>query len=310
MTSNSLLDFRNFEYIINNDICKGNVHILILVHTAPNHFHHRNVIRSTWGNLEPEFPVIKIVFLLAATEEFQANIERENYSYRDIVQGNFLDSYRNLTYKHVMGLSWASENCAHAKYLLKMDDDIFMDVYQLLDYIYAKFKYFDLENNIACYFQKHMPVVRDPVSKWYVSKAEFSSDTFDDYCSGWAYLTTPHAAKSLIYSARKLPYFWVDDVHLTGSAAKGAGIGKISLNYLYALETDGLIEWVSNSNGLKWDKVFAPTWGDLILTRKAHEKAKQCYISKCKCCYARKTTLRPTTVSTTAKGVAILLHAL
>lgn len=39
-------------------------------------------------------------------ESLQNAINEESERYHDLVQGNFVDSYRNLTYKHVMGLKW------------------------------------------------------------------------------------------------------------------------------------------------------------------------------------------------------------
>ncbi|KAG8182948.1 hypothetical protein JTE90_003326 [Oedothorax gibbosus] len=301
------LDNYTFDYLIENDICENVPYLLILVHSASNHFEHRNVIRETMGNPGGKLPSIKVAFLLAITEDLQDKIWEENQKHADIIQGNFVDSYRNLTYKHAMGLSWASSNCNRTKYIMKMDDDIFVDIYQLVDYIKNKLGDLHLQKNIACYYQRSMPVVRDTVSKWYVSKTEYQSDTFDDYCSGWAYITTPKVAGLLYEAVKKLPFFWVDDVHLTGSAAQVAGVGRIRLNQLYALETDGLLDWTRSKAELRWDKVFAPTWGDLDLSRRAHKKARMCHNRLCKCCYRKPTTPRPTTSSTTVKGSAQLI---
>ena len=70
-------------------------------------------MRSTWGR--PVIPNVetKLVFLLGATEnaELQENIERENSDYHDIVQGDFIDTYHNLSYKSIMGKLWVSEYC-------------------------------------------------------------------------------------------------------------------------------------------------------------------------------------------------------
>lgn len=304
---NSLINFRNFKYIIKNDICSEETFLVILIHSAPNHFHHRNLIRSTWGNPGITFLTINVVFLLAVAPEFQEDIKEENKQYKDIIQGNFVDSYHNLTYKHIMGLKWASENCRQAKYLMKMDDDIFMNIYQFLKYINKHFTPFKLQTNIACFKQSGMPVVRDPVSKWYVSKAEYTSDVFENYCSGWAYLTTINAAHLLVRTVNKLKYFWVDDVFVTGTAAKIANISHIKINDLYDLESGGLIDWSNNSDKTMWNKVFAPTWGDLVLSRKAYRKTLTCWVKGCKCCYIRKTTPIPTQTTTRRKGIAKLL---
>ena len=48
---------------------------------------------------------------------------------QDLVQGNFLDTYYNLTYKSVMGHLWVSEFCRQAELVVKTDDDIYVDLY-------------------------------------------------------------------------------------------------------------------------------------------------------------------------------------
>ena len=40
----------------------------------------------------------------------------------------FQDIYYNLTLKTVMGLKWSSIYCSQAKYVMKTDDDIFVNV--------------------------------------------------------------------------------------------------------------------------------------------------------------------------------------
>ena len=44
--------------------------------------------------------------------ELQEEIERENSEHHDIIQGDFVDTYRNLSYKNIMGKLWVSEFCA------------------------------------------------------------------------------------------------------------------------------------------------------------------------------------------------------
>ena len=51
---------------------------------------------------------------------------------QDLVQGNFLDTYYNLTYKSVMGHLWVSEFCRQAELVVKTDDDIYVDLYGAL----------------------------------------------------------------------------------------------------------------------------------------------------------------------------------
>ena len=45
----------------------------------------------------------------------QAAIVAENARHGDLVQGDFHDSYHNLTYKHIMALDWAVSFCPQAR---------------------------------------------------------------------------------------------------------------------------------------------------------------------------------------------------
>ena len=53
----------------------------------------------------------------------QSYIKEEFDKYGDTVQGNFIDSYQNLTHKAVLGLRWLSQFCPEAAYAIKADDD-------------------------------------------------------------------------------------------------------------------------------------------------------------------------------------------
>ena len=59
----------------------------------------------------------------------QQELERENSLHHDLVQGNILDTYINLTFKSVMGHLWVSEFCRQAEVVVKADDDIYVDLY-------------------------------------------------------------------------------------------------------------------------------------------------------------------------------------
>ncbi len=56
-------------------------------------------------------------------------------AYGDLVQENFIDSYRNLTLKTLMGIRWASIHCSNAKFVVKIDDDVIINPFYLLNYL-------------------------------------------------------------------------------------------------------------------------------------------------------------------------------
>ena len=92
-----------------------------------------NIFRSSWGN--PDIPgvVTKLAFFLGRPEDGkkQEKLQEENKKSGDIVQGDFLDTYRNLSYKAIMANLWVSEFCDQAEFVVKTDDDIFIDLYEV-----------------------------------------------------------------------------------------------------------------------------------------------------------------------------------
>ncbi|XP_022652071.1 lactosylceramide 1,3-N-acetyl-beta-D-glucosaminyltransferase-like isoform X3 [Varroa jacobsoni] len=290
-TDDHLVDFPKFWYVLNTTPCSGKESLVVLVHSAPNHYAQRDSIRSTWGQGSQRLKKfwIKLVFLLAAVEDEAQNwkIQLEHLRYRDIVQvvisndlGNFIDAYRNLTYKHVMGLKWAWENCPRAPWLLKMDDDIFVHLFNLYKMVKE-----DNREKLICYVQKQMPVTRDEGSKWRVTIPEYPLMFYEDYCSGWAYLMTPNIARRLYVESRYRPYFWVDDVHVTGTLAKMAGVPRVAINSKFTTVAESAIMWSNDDGNKEWKYIFGPTWGDPDLAAKAHSKAVDCQRRQCRCCF-------------------------
>ena len=61
----------------------------------------------------------------------QKQLEEESSKYGDIIQGDFLDTYHNLSYKATMGNLWVAEFCSQAEFVVKTDDDQFIDLYEV-----------------------------------------------------------------------------------------------------------------------------------------------------------------------------------
>ena len=127
--------------------------------------------------------------------KLQASLYRENYHHRDIIQGNFIDSYRNLTYKHAMGLKWVKYFCNGADYVLKTDDDNYINIFGVIRFLKTlnwrwnanapnsinnlnEIRRQPLESNLmACFLIKNSFAKRSFRSKWRVS-FQVNFDTF------------------------------------------------------------------------------------------------------------------------------------
>ena len=61
----------------------------------------------------------------------QRRLEEESSKHGDLVQGDFLDTYHNLSYKAIMGNLWVAEFCSQAEFVVKTDDDMYVDLYEV-----------------------------------------------------------------------------------------------------------------------------------------------------------------------------------
>lgn len=253
----NLIDLKDFRFTINFSNCSSDSSerikrdslksderrsplVLVLVHSAPTNWYKRNTIRDTWGQHDPR---AKLVFLLGAVNSsiLQRRIEQENRMYDDIVQGSFLDAYRNMTYKHVMALKWFTYHCPEAKYILKADDDVFVNTPALYDVLETATQRRRL---LFCQEIRKAPVKRTHRSKWYVSIPEYRNKYYPSHCPGYSIIYTPDVAFLLYREAQQQPYFWIDDVHLTGTIAQriNATITPTGSMLLNKSQKDAIIE--------------------------------------------------------------------
>lgn len=220
-----LIDLMNFEYLINHRACnelKQQPTVVMMVHSAPDNFHKRKVIRETWGEKDPNS---LLIFLLGSVNStyLQTKIEVESKVNGDVVQGNFGDAYRNMTYKHVMGLKWFVYHCPIARFLLKTDDDVFINTPLLYSYLHHPTR-LPSERLLFCYESLRVKVKRTFRSKWRVSYDEYMDSYYPNHCPGFSILYSADVVHQLYRKAQNLPYFWIDDVHITGNVASKLNI--------------------------------------------------------------------------------------
>ncbi|GAB0090256.1 Hexosyltransferase [Sergentomyia squamirostris] len=227
-----LIDLVDFKYVIEQKSCselRVQPLVLILVHSAPGNQHKRDVIRQTWGREDAR---ARLLFLLGAVSSpaLQGDLEQENRQHGDLVQGNFIDAYRNMTYKHVMALKWFTHSCPEAHFLLKTDDDVFVNSPTMFDFMENGV---DRRRLVACYEVAGARVKRSYRSKWRVSTKEYREKYYPAYCPGFSIIYSPDAVVLLYGEAQRNPYFWIDDVHVTGTLVQKTNMTITALNTLF-----------------------------------------------------------------------------
>ena len=130
-----------YQYLIDpgSSVCKekSDVLLLIYVYSVSANFKQRTVKRNSWGQLNhTHISRTRIIFILGqpGNPSEQTGIQQESDQFGDIVQADFLDTYRNLTLKGFTALKWISSYCAQAKFVSKIDDDTFVNTFELVAY--------------------------------------------------------------------------------------------------------------------------------------------------------------------------------
>jgi hypothetical protein len=206
------------------------------------------MLRETWANVTLFRNItFRVVFLLGVSpatdgrsSQQQHDIEQEFVKYGDIVQGNFIDTYKNLSLKALVGLRWVSEFCPEAEYVLKADDDAFVNIFELIPLMNA---HANKSNVIICsrWGENLMPILRDRKTcmKWCVQSDEFKGrDFYPSYCAGIGYVVSRPLVPLLYNASKYTPFFWVDDVYVTGMLTKNIPVNityvDVSTNFTMA----------------------------------------------------------------------------
>ncbi|KAB7505308.1 Beta-1,3-galactosyltransferase 5 [Armadillidium nasatum] len=199
------------------EVCPNNgrdLKVLILITTAPDHEKHRNAIRMTWGHFALRKD-IALGFMVGRTSrgDVQSVIDKENERYGDIIEANFVDHYSNLTLKTVAMLEWAKTYCSEAPFVLKTDDDMFINVPLLLAFIHVKK---NDKNAMYGRLAKGWKPVRNKKSKYFVDTSTYSRIRYPDFLTGPAYLLTNDVIEKSYNKLLSTVFFFLEDVLVTG----------------------------------------------------------------------------------------------
>ena len=187
-----LLPFpHNFEILLKpkTNFCDKDTLLITMVTIAPSQFNTRSLIRNTWGNTT-RFSNTRVIFLVGRSrnETINQKLVIESDYFKDILQEDFLDSYNNLTKKVIMGLKWVNENCKSIKFVMKIDDDIFVNTEALIKFLEnLKNPNQNTKTQIG-YCYSNIKVIRNKFSKFYVPYLDYPNEYFPDFCVGSVYL--------------------------------------------------------------------------------------------------------------------------
>ena len=236
-------DHCNFSFLIEGaTICQDQMpFLMILVPSLPHQQYNRQIIRETWGQFSRNNTVnslfrskiIKLAFLLGrwTDNKTKHDVLKEKKEFGDIIVGDFEDSYKNLTRKILFGLKWMSIYCGEADFILKVDEDIYINIPKLVDTLTRHPA--NMTGSIYGHLYTGGRVERH--GRWAVSREEFPLLNYPPYMSGNAYVISGATAPKLLYTSKYLPYLPIEDAFITGVLPRVTEISQFHV--------DGFTSW-------------------------------------------------------------------
>lgn len=209
-----------------------------------------------------------------AEQAVQRVLGREHDRYGDLIQCRVRDTYTNLTLKSIAALEWTNQYCPLARYLLKTDDDMFIDVHRLLKFIdkveteAIRENHFHTRSHVpmqsnelpnvnrnvfesisASDFNIELPAtiwgrlahgwrpIRQHNSKYYVSRTQYAGQVYPDFCTGPAYLMTQSAVRPIYEAALGRDFEVMDDDDSGGNDYEETGNNNKKGSTVYSNRT-------------------------------------------------------------------------
>lgn len=245
--------FSNYRYLLDHwEKCRNqDILLLLFVKTSPENTKRREAIRSTWGNesyiRHTLGANVKVVFVLGAPRTapeapsgparaakpsatiksdksvIQDQLVREDRLNGDLIQQDFMDTFHNLTLKLIQQFHWAHTRCAHARFVMTADDDIFVHMPNLVGYLRDMARK-DVTDFWIGRVHRGAPPIRNKESKYYVPYEMYPWSTYPDYTAGAGYVMSRDVAEKIYQATLKLnASIYIDDVFM-GICAHSMGV--------------------------------------------------------------------------------------
>ncbi|GCB80184.1 hypothetical protein scyTo_0018893 [Scyliorhinus torazame] len=223
---------KNFPLLRKAHSCdEKDIFLLLAIKSLAEHADRRASIRSTWGKERTiDGALVRRVFLLGLTESrirsqaVQAMVDHEGREHGDIVQWGFRESFFNVTLKETLFWKWFSQDCRTVKFVLKGDDDVFVNVKNVLEYLNDVDPSHDLY--VGDVFRNWYPT-RVVQSKYYIPLFMYGNKPYPPYAGGGGYLLSATSILKLHNVSAFQELFPIDDAFV-GLCAQRANIEVVA----------------------------------------------------------------------------------
>ncbi|XP_046571826.1 beta-1,3-galactosyltransferase 5-like [Haliotis rubra] len=189
----------------------------------------RMAIRETWGSVArtSKWPSrhigtsIKFVYLFGYSDnaDLKQRLRAEASEFEDVLQIGITERYGiNVTKKILMGFKWAEEHCRGTEHVVKVDDDVFVDLPQILDHLHHQ--------EFSSYISGHMVwfSFTKRSGKYKLSYKEYPFYMIPAYILGYFYVMPMEIMSRLLEASQFVPYVRMEDVYITAILPRTIGV--------------------------------------------------------------------------------------
>ncbi|CAN9514683.1 unnamed protein product [Ophioblennius macclurei] len=218
--SNYLVEYpHQYEFLLDepNRCLKESPFLVLVVPVGPDNREARDIIRSTWGKETTMLgKVVHLYFLMGlsagrnGTEPVEEGVLEESQQHHDILQSDFIDSYKNLTIKTMVMFEWLSTHCPNTSYAMKVDSDVFLNVHNLVDMLLKAPQELYMTGLVA----RGASVIRNHASKWFLPVSVFPDPVYPPYALGLGYVFSLDLAKKVLEASPHVKALYIEDVYV------------------------------------------------------------------------------------------------
>ncbi|XP_067682678.1 lactosylceramide 1,3-N-acetyl-beta-D-glucosaminyltransferase-like [Haliotis asinina] len=221
-----------FQYLISpRHVCSfsDSPSTLVIVLTTVESYTKRMSIRETWGSIArtntwPSRHIdtsVKFVYLFGYSDnaDLKERLRAEASEFDDVLQIGITERYGiNVTKKILMGFKWAKEHCRGTEHVIKVDDDVFVDLPQILDQLHHR--------QFSSYIGGHMVwfAFTKRSGKYMLSYKEYPFYMIPSYILGYFYAMPVEIMSRLLEASQFVPYVRMEDVYITAILSRTVGV--------------------------------------------------------------------------------------